>query len=412
STPTIQSALIQWKTARTFLSSTIQSYLAVCATLRASYAGTLVYQSNEQDTIKEALATICTELESLASEERLLYNTRVSFAAVISNSVTLPNVNRLPPEILARVFKFSRTFCARDDVYWTNGPTDVCRYWRQVALDTVHLWTHIDIGPDIPTNRTKLLLNRSKHAPVHIHVLETLLEREVAEPDEYESEHAARRMMKVLAPHLHRVRTLNVQSNSRGGNFFLALLDSWSHCDTANSLLSLRLEQAALVPVLCLLEQGGTSESLERMLLALTSLRLFDTMFSRDSSAYRGLVDLQLLFSDYDDLLSMSDLAGILAASPGLTTLKLSGLEMDQRNWTQRTPIVMRCLELVSLVDLGQADAAAVLSLITLPGPRVELGIKLSHATGSPISLPALESLLSFKPLTIAMANATVVRTI
>ncbi|KAG8705302.1 hypothetical protein FRC09_003041, partial [Ceratobasidium sp. 395] len=379
SAPTIQSALVQWKTARTFLSSTIRSYLTVCATLRASYA-TLVYQSNEQDTVKEALATICTELESLASEERLLYDTRVSLAAVISNSVTLPNVNRLPPEILASIFGLSRAHCTRDHGHQTNGPTSVCRYWRRTALDAAHLWTHIDIGPDIPSGRAKLLLDRSKHAPVHIHVLASRLEQGENEPNGYESEHLAESMMVVLAPHIYRICTLNVESSGNRGNFVFALLNSWSYHDTANSLLSLRMERTVYASALFLPGQDRTPESLGRMLLALTSLRLDRTMFGWDSNAYRGLVDLQLVFSNRDTLLSMMDLASIIAASPDLTTLKLYGLDI-QGGWIPLAPIVMRSLEFVSIVDLEQDAAASVLSLITLPGPRAELGITLSQAS-------------------------------
>ncbi|KAG8768831.1 hypothetical protein FRC12_005333 [Ceratobasidium sp. 428] len=383
SVPAIESALIQWKATRTLLSGTIQSYLAACLTLRAR-CSMIPYQPNGQRVAKESLTTIHSELASLALEELLLRDTRISLTAAINNSGVLASVNRLPPEILGRIFTLSRICCARDDGYQINGPAGVCRYWRQITLGNAHLWTHIDIGPGIPTDQTKLLLGRSKLAPVHIHVLEPPIKDHDDEPNEYECEHAAENMMTVLAPHMHCVRTLTVEPASRNGNLAFALLDSWSCYDINNSLPSLRIDQASSSDVqLSLPGKDETPENLEKMLLALTTLHLESAMFGWDSGAYRGLRDLRLHFG-WPELvfISVPELASIFAACPDLTILKLSGPSVtarDAEGWVQPTPIVMECLEFVNLADLRPDHATLVLSLITIPGPRAELGIQLSQ---------------------------------
>ncbi|KAG8761913.1 hypothetical protein FRC12_009268 [Ceratobasidium sp. 428] len=377
--PTVQSALIQWKAARTLLSDTIQFYLATCLTLRA-HCNLLVYQPNERNVVEGAIATICSELGSLASEELLLRDTRISLAAAINDSVVLAGVNRLPPEILARIFRFSRTCCAHDRGHQISGLASVCRYWRRTALNTAHLWTHIDIGPNVPTSRTKLLLDRTKRTPVHIHVLEPRRKNDANEPSEYESEHTAESMMMVLAPHMHRICTLSVESASHNGNLAFALLDSWSCYDTHNTLPSLRINHTLSSNFLSLPGRDETPEDLERMPLALAVLHLEDTIFGWNSSAYRGLRDLRLLFPWYFVSISVPELVSILAACPDLSILKSSGLPVvvsDTEGWVQPAPIVMKYLEFVNLADLVPAHAALVLSLITIPGPRAELSIQL-----------------------------------
>ncbi|KAG8790841.1 hypothetical protein FRC12_010868 [Ceratobasidium sp. 428] len=92
------------------------------------------------------------------------------------------------------------------------------------------------------------------------------------------------------------------------------------------------------------------------------------------SVVYQGLSDLQI---DVDDIsISRPQLANILTACPALTTLKLSHLRIKNTNEWNQPPILMQHLEFVNLVCMESRDVSSVLSTITLPGPRAELGIK------------------------------------
>ena len=94
---------------------------------------------------------------------------------------TLIPINRLPPELLSKIF------CAHRDrtIYWfmrSDWPDPdygalrpevrlkewiqiawVCRHWRDVALSTARIWNHIDL--DRPRFSTQCSIPRSKTAP-------------------------------------------------------------------------------------------------------------------------------------------------------------------------------------------------------------------------------------------------------
>jgi len=70
-------------------------------------------------------------------------------------------VNRLPPEVLAKVLSFRRD--DRDLI----SATHVCERWRSTLLSIPLLWTEVVFGdPD----RTATYLERSKGAPLHVSV--------------------------------------------------------------------------------------------------------------------------------------------------------------------------------------------------------------------------------------------------
>ena len=70
-------------------------------------------------------------------------------------------VNRLPPEVLAKVLSFRHN--DRDLI----SATHVCERWRSTLLSTPMLWTEVVFGdPD----RTITYLERSKGAPLHVSI--------------------------------------------------------------------------------------------------------------------------------------------------------------------------------------------------------------------------------------------------
>jgi len=75
-------------------------------------------------------------------------------------------VNRLPPELLAKVLSF------RCDDRNLISATHVCERWRSTLLLTPLLWTEIVFGdPD----RTFSYLERSKGVPLHVSIGESAL---------------------------------------------------------------------------------------------------------------------------------------------------------------------------------------------------------------------------------------------
>ncbi|KAG8699250.1 hypothetical protein FRC09_006725 [Ceratobasidium sp. 395] len=329
----------------------------------------------EQSMVKEVLLAVESELESLASEEKTLHDMRISLAMTRNNTPTVARVNTLPPEILARIFGLSRTeFYHRPDT--KDNFCRVCVYWRQTAMDAADLWTHVYVNRESPRRLTKSLLSRSKGVPIHVHAYE---------PDEYASDGyspalATKEIMGMLEADLHRVSTLEIESDNERDGFFYSLLERWSNHVDINFPTSLFVRGPEMHGSRPIRRLGGPSNNIEKMLLALTTLHLNYSRFEWDSNAYRGLVDLRLNV-EMGVSIPLPDLANILAACPGLAILKLQvGIVgvVRIKGRTQPAPIKMKHLKVLNLYLMDANATALVLSLITLPGPGVELGISLA----------------------------------
>ncbi|KAG8754272.1 hypothetical protein FRC12_011242 [Ceratobasidium sp. 428] len=298
--------------------------------------------------VQETLVTIDSELESLACEEEMLCDLRISLAAMRNNSAALALVNTLPPEVRIKIFRLLKPDCAYDDDIELTGFAGVCTYWRGIALSAADLWTHIDVGPEVPQTVTQCLLSLSTHNPIHIHAIEPPSE-EQDENDacEHTCNHEAEAIGTTLGPHLLRVCTLEIIADSACGKFVSALLDLWSSCTSFGRLKSLLIDRPETRGRLWI-------PSNWKGVRALNSLRLTDAMFDWTSNAYVGLIDLQLDFSYYGTSLSMPQLANILSASPALATLKLGCITIDHvEGWVQSSPILMGYLKVLNLANMS-----------------------------------------------------------
>ncbi|KII87415.1 hypothetical protein PLICRDRAFT_43053 [Plicaturopsis crispa FD-325 SS-3] len=77
---------------------------------------------------------------------------------------TLSLISRLPPEILSMIFIAMVCAYLPDPTGWIEA-TNICRHWRDVALDCPMLWTRIIPGTPLWTG---VLLRRSRNAPLTI----------------------------------------------------------------------------------------------------------------------------------------------------------------------------------------------------------------------------------------------------
>ncbi|KAG9105190.1 hypothetical protein FRC07_009518, partial [Ceratobasidium sp. 392] len=256
--------------------------------------------------------------------------------------------------------------------------TRVCVYWRQTAIDAAGLWTQVVVGPDISPNLTNLLLDWSKDLPVTVHMFEPKFHGGPTEPDVYASENAAYDVvLGSLKQHLHRICALRIWSNSHQGRFICTLLELWSNCGGIDRLRFLSIHRNMHSDFLPLCTQIKEAEKLEELLLGLNTLHLFRIKLDWDSSAYHRLVDLRISVDCIE--MSKSQFANILRTSPALTILKLELVDIcTDEGGIQLAPIVMMCLKVVNLSNMEPHQATRALSLITLPGPQVELSITLT----------------------------------
>ncbi|KAI0735727.1 hypothetical protein C8Q76DRAFT_595436, partial [Earliella scabrosa] len=69
---------------------------------------------------------------------------------------TRSRINRIPTELLVRIFS---VLAAQDDNEDLVNVPHVCRAWRNIAVDSPHLWTPISI---IRPDKTDAFLARAK----------------------------------------------------------------------------------------------------------------------------------------------------------------------------------------------------------------------------------------------------------
>ena len=94
--------------------------------------------------------------------------------SLLSRRNSLAPISTLPPELLARIFRF---FILEDlgrfgvpMEFWFKA-THVCRHWRQVALDDSSLWARITVTESSSFHWVLAMLVRSRNAPLDINLM-------------------------------------------------------------------------------------------------------------------------------------------------------------------------------------------------------------------------------------------------
>ncbi|KAG8710158.1 hypothetical protein FRC08_017541 [Ceratobasidium sp. 394] len=298
-----------------------------------------------------------------------------------NDNVTLAPVNTLPSEILAHVLKLSRSYCTCIDKGTVKfyDLAAVCTYWRLVALDTPALWSHVDVGPKIPDGLTQLLLERSRNVLVDVHAFEPGL-RTIA-TFQLTTEEEVTRNIRTLIPHLHRVRALHVESYGFHPGFTAAVTNLWldngGACPPQSLVIITPHTSLAQIP-----HDIGTalavsqSENALRVLRLLGTLHLVNIKLGWNSDAYRGLVDLRLIFRAGYTSIQTSEFSEILSASPALAILVLESLHVHQEEG-QRQPIPrsMKYLSVLNLVNMRPSSLKLLLPLISLRDSLTETSV-------------------------------------
>ncbi|KAG8780039.1 hypothetical protein FRC12_023537 [Ceratobasidium sp. 428] len=386
----IESALDEWKAMRAQLSDSIESYLSACKTLGAIC--TRDYRTRAGSTMAEqAFTQLDAELESLAAEEGALRATRFSLSTLRNKSGTLAPINLLPVEILIRIFTLSTISNCRHynhDAVPYNFTT-ACVRWRRITLDTSHFWTHIDIGPGVPWELSRLMLDQATgHGPLHLHIHEN----ELPTPGEQTRyiQYFPLGLMRKLKPYIHRVYGLELSSRKYlDGCFAARMAEFWFEHGDKDLVRSLSIHQRTHNNEVLFDEPEentsvlNTSGRGKEILLSLRVLQLHGARFNWNSNAYRGLIDLRLGFVSKSRIssVSSSELARVLMASPMLAVLKLKGLKVTcAEDLMQNILVPLNRLHVLNLTEMSSESLKQILPLIFLPKAsstelRIGLGV-------------------------------------
>ncbi|KAG8770554.1 hypothetical protein FRC12_004192 [Ceratobasidium sp. 428] len=298
------------------------------------------------------------------------------------SSTTLAPVNTLPPEILACIFALWKPYrsCYRDDGADFHDLAAVCSYWRQVAINIPELWGHIDISPSTPVGFAELLLKRAGDSLIEIHLHEA--NAFTSRPTSMEK---MDQTMSLLSQHLHYIFALDIDSTGCFPDFITRTLSTLFDRSGRDLLGSLTVAFPNADSVLSFSDTLMTEpENAAEMLHSLDEIHLENIYFDWDSKIYWNLADLRLVFGcdKGKSPISTLELTKILKASPELEILKLEGLEIrETEDLAGKTPIAMKHLSVLHLVNMDPDSLQLLLPLMTLSGPLPE--IVLGIAVGS-----------------------------
>ncbi|KAG8691958.1 hypothetical protein FRC09_011494 [Ceratobasidium sp. 395] len=382
----VQSALHNWKSVRTLLADTIQSYLVACSTLKTACTQP-TRTPLERVIIEEALVTVDSELSSLTEEAHALRSAQVGLSTLRNKSGRLTRINILPPEILTYVFRLSTIHCVRDKEAkgCYNALAGVDIYWRELALNTPELWTHIDISPDTATrslyDAARLRLERSNGEPIHFHVYEP--KQKFGHTPEVE----IFRLRDFISPFASRISTLDVETVNPSQFFIQSAIRACIE-GGFSALKDLRVSVPDSSHSVYLHVREPVGKKARNHAISLRTLHLRNALFDLNgtSAIYRGLADFRLQGSGSAHIhIHLPQLANLFTQSPGLVTVKLSGIAVS--DWRSSSdppvlPVVLQSLEVLNLADLSSESLGLVLSLITQPNPAARLSVGLTFYEG------------------------------
>ncbi|KAG8690235.1 hypothetical protein FRC11_013015 [Ceratobasidium sp. 423] len=362
---------------------------------------------------------VTSELDLIDSYRSKLIQAQVAVKRARNNLANVP-INSLPAEVLAHIFHLvlAQQSCplhATDHWDMENPVTfpkypdalsHVCSRWRQIALASRVLWSHIDIALSCPLSRgfhdrAEAYVVRAHPMPLDIHLIDPG-RLQPAEESEPAADDTSSGLSSLGAPdRFDEWDDLMYDNNPEEFTFLssseapyirtLGLLVHYEyhpihsrameHC-LANCLLGSLSELTVHVPnegyttptffetrsdsststYLCLSEQ-----QLERVWHSVTTLHLQGKYPPWASTAYHGLADLRL--SGGRDI-SSSNLVNILKASPGLRILHCDFRISDSpSSGASVTPVSLQELETLDLKEMSEADVGCFLQWLK-PGSK------------------------------------------
>ncbi|KAG8769703.1 hypothetical protein FRC12_004797 [Ceratobasidium sp. 428] len=370
-----QATLKDWKTARKLLAEAIRSYQDVCVTLR-----TFCALEPRESHLADILTTIDSELVSLEEHESTLLHERTLLCAIRNRSPTLVHINRLPLDVLIRIFELSITYCTRNSHFRWSHLSDVCTSWRRLAIHTPSLWSHVDIDPIISFSHVQLLLSRSQnHAiSVHIHEGSGCSHEDTDSVDGSHGHNFVEQLVQILKPHIHRVHALGIKPIACIPTSGLAVLRLWlEHGDPALSKsLSLHLTRGDLSVIDQEDEDGSEderhladSENAKQMLQSISAIRFYSDYIPWNGVVYSSLVELHLENPPMPIGISAQQIYEVLSSSsPILEVLKLGSIAASSEGaWVNPEPIVLTCLKVLGLIRIRSRCLPILLAMMTLP---------------------------------------------
>ncbi|KAG8731634.1 hypothetical protein FRC11_003179 [Ceratobasidium sp. 423] len=385
--------LEQWTTARFALQGAIQDYITACEAIEADCKRESM-SFRDECALEETFVAINAELASLTMDEQRLWKARAALRGLRNRSSMLSPVNLLSPSVLTNIFlkaveadRTNRAALARRVAMeqWdtqaiqallkrpdtATAISSVNANWRQIALRTQELWSHIDLGEsgartDIPFAKAKLWLERSRGTPLFLTINTTGPAATIID---------AWGILPLLRSHEAHYRSLSLTLNTI--EEVHEVLAQWLNEGAPNSLTSLTIS----IPWAT--KPGDSPHALPPGLLAheqrdaffepLRTLDLDGTYLSWTGPAFWNLVDLRLSRIKDRACPTIEQFVGILNGSPALCTLWLRRMDLRIEGRLNFPPVKMQNLQ---TLGLEYVEPQGICLLLPLLAPESELYVK------------------------------------
>lgn len=296
-------------------------------------------------------------------------------------------MNRLHPELLSHIFILGQEQQEIDVLNSTSesiassssidDPTEhpfamvvsqVSKRWRNIAIDTANLWTKIDFAEAPPYEYSKLLLQRSKNAPLNI----------VLSLSEADNKAGIDVVMKLIVPeHSMRVTTLGINAISLNQIDWI-LSNFITESDTPPPIVDLSLTEADAMGELVQISVAPQKmQQLIKLTAGIERLALDGVQLPWHSPAFSNLTRLRLASNPHtpeEARPTESQFIAILNASPLLESLYIgeTGIQMDDPtrpdHCKRHASVRMVALRSIELVEISWNEMLFILHVISAPG--------------------------------------------
>ncbi|KAG8782531.1 hypothetical protein FRC12_020698 [Ceratobasidium sp. 428] len=339
--------------------------LSVVESCTRSTAFTRQSYHDSHDFFDASLLEVENKIPEFEGYKQILDDSVHSLRKARNLSFGLAPINMLPQSLLLRIFTI---LIDSEYIKETSLPlprqtqrhpmltlSSVCTSWRNLVLESPTFWSAIVFHrTDRKFHLARLSLSRAGDAPLDVYA---------ALPPGYQSDWPS-----ILSSKVQQIRSLDIVL--QGMDSLYSVLALWPKSSLAPSLKTLSVK--ILYSVFCYddpapqaLPDGVHNDFLQN----LTSFSLCGGCFDWDSAAFAGLEHLRIAWTTYSSP-TLSQLIGMLRASPGLRTLCLTDPSFTKSEVEEYQPVYLPRLQKLSLMKMEYSFTAQqqLISLL-FPGP-------------------------------------------
>ncbi|KAG8759912.1 hypothetical protein FRC12_009668 [Ceratobasidium sp. 428] len=356
----------EWKTTHDQLTHAAQSFFDACVTLLQAIDKSPAGSARDKS-VDLAAMEVYNRTQTIPTVNKQVGESQLIMRRITNTSTTRMPINVLPPEVMSRIFEIvvSSSACTDDKIYLMTTSLfghsyrfhplasipSVCTRWRQLAIGTPSLWSHVDIQHYLKAKsdknvlpRTRFWLERARGAPLSLHI-GTL----------YQDSGNGQELLSLLNPHIANISSLELSGYS--GTYFWPILKLYARVCPLGSLAR----------------------------LALCGIKGLDDLtaspFTWPTNALHGLTSLHIGDLSPTNCPSVDQLVNMFTNSPALHTLRLWSTSFAYIDGQNHPKVDLPCLRLLQLDDLLDPVLVALLSVL-VPGP-LELNVRLLLHSGA-----------------------------